>query len=135
MKEIDRLVRQEQAAQSGRFIQGVSVDAYLLKITQSAEILMHYIDGGCAGFVAFYCNDRVSKQAFISLLLVSPEYRGMKVASALLGGLFSLARSRGFGTCQLEVNHDNCAALSLYQKFGFKSVFVEDSRIKMICDL
>lgn len=135
MNEIDWLVKTEQAAQSGRFIQGVLVDEYLNKIKKSAEFLIHYINGGCAGFVAFYCNDPQAKQVFITLLLVAPDFRGRKVASALLGGVFSLARSRGFATCHLEVNSDNYAAIHLYEKFGFRSVMSEDSRSKMVCVL
>ncbi|QQZ37590.1 GNAT family N-acetyltransferase [Pseudomonas sp. SK2] len=135
MDEIDWLVKAEQVAQCGRFIQGVSVDEYLNKIKKSAEFLTHSINGQCAGFVAFYCNDQRGKQAFITLLLVAPDFRGQKVASALLGGVFSLSRSRGFHTCQLEVDIDNCAAIKLYEKFGFRSVLSEGSRNKMVCVL
>ncbi|MGC3895546.1 GNAT family N-acetyltransferase [Pseudomonas urmiensis] len=135
MNEIELLIREEQVAQSGRFVQGVTIDAYLTKIKVCAEFLIHYIEGRCAGFIAFYCNDLHSQQAFITLLLVAPEFRGKKVASALLGGLFSLARARGFTACQLEISNDNYAALSLYEKFGFKSVSSEGSRSKMICVL
>ena len=132
MNDIDFLVRSEQAAQGGRLVQGISIDEYLIKIKEKAEFLFHYIDGRCAGFVAFYCNDRRSEEAFITLLLVSPDFRGMKVASALLEGVFSLARSRGFATCQLEVNNDNYPALNLYEKFGFRSVLSEGSKVRMI---
>ncbi|WP_409289041.1 GNAT family N-acetyltransferase [Pseudomonas sp. KCJK8927] len=135
MDEIDRLVKEEQAAQRGRFVQGVSIDEYLAKIKKRAEFLTHYIDGRCAGFVAFYCNDPKVSQAFITLLLVSPGFRGKKVASALLGGLLSLARARGFATCRLEVDVENFTAIKLYEKFGFKPVLSEGATRKMVCVL
>ena len=132
MNDIDYLVRSEQSAQDGRLVQGISLDEYLVKIKEKAEFLVHYIGGRCAGFVAFYCNDQRAEQAFITLLLVSPEFRGRKVASVLLEGVCSLARLRGFATCQLEVNTDNYPALHLYEKFGFRSVVSEGSKIRMI---
>lgn len=132
MNDVDFLVRSEQAAQGGRLVQGISIDEYLVKIKEKAEFLFHYIDGRCAGFVAFYCNDRRAEQAFITLLLVSPEFRGMKVASNLLEGVLSIARSRGFASCQLEVNDDNYPALHLYEKFGFRSTLSEGTKLKMI---
>ncbi|PKI25878.1 GNAT family N-acetyltransferase [Pseudomonas monteilii] len=135
MNDIDCLVRAEQSAQDGRLVQGISIDEYIIKIKEKAEFLFHYIDGRCAGFVAFYCNDPQVKQVFITLLLVAPDFRGRKVASALLGGVFSLARSRGFETCQLEVNNDNVVAVHLYEKFGFRSVLSEGARSKMLCVL
>lgn len=132
MNDVDFLVRSENAKQGGRLVQGISIDEYLIKIKERAEFLFHYIDGRCAGFVAFYCNDRRADQAFITLLLVSPEFRGMKVASTLLEGVFSIARSRGFTTCLLEVNNDNYPALHLYEKIGFRSASSEGSKVKMI---
>lgn len=135
MNDIDFLIRSEQVAQGGKLVQGISIDEYLVKIKEKAEILIHYIDGRCAGFVAFYCNDQQAKQAFITLLLVAPGFRGKKVASFLLDGLFSLARSRGFATCQLEVNNDNFVAITMYEKFGFRSVLSEGGRSKMVCVL
>ncbi|AGZ34124.1 MAG: GNAT family N-acetyltransferase [Pseudomonas sp.] len=132
MNEIDRLLREEQIARGGAFIQGVTVDEYLNKIKKHAEILVHFIEGQCAGFAAFYCNDPLKEQAFITLVLVAPHFRGRNVAIALLEGVICLARARGFANCQLEVDADNEAALQLYAKLGFKVMLKRAARSRLI---
>ena len=49
---------------------------------------------------------------------VVPEYRGRGVGGALLDGLMRTARSGGFGTLSLGVEHDN-PAVRLYERHGF----------------
>lgn len=132
MNEIEWLVKEEQNARGGHFIRGIAVDEYLNKLKTHAEIFVHYIDGQCAGFVAFYCNDPQKKQAFITLVLVAPSFRGRNVAVALLDGVMSLARARGFASCQLEVDDDNEVALKLYAKLGFKVMLKRECRNRLI---
>ncbi len=116
---IRQLVEEEQARQSGHFIETMPLDDYLAKLERHAEFLLHYRAGQIDGLVAFYCNDQSRKTAFISLVLTAPQARGRKVASGLIDGVLSNTRQRGFLCCELEVAKGNSAALALYQQKGF----------------
>lgn len=119
---IKSLVLEEQARQSNRFVEGVGVNEYLVRLGERAEILSDSVDGRCRGLVAFYCNDRGTKQAFVTLVLVNPLDRGLGLGAALLSCVLSMARSRGFTTCRLEVARENEAAQALYRSLGFRPV-------------
>ena len=117
--EIETLIREEQDRTSGCFIEKEKIEEYIEKLKINAEILSHHVRGSCAGFVAFYCNADDKKLAFITLVLVSPEFRGLKISKCLVSAVLSLARARGFSQCALEVKAGNQSAISLYKELGF----------------
>lgn len=119
---IKSLILDEQARQSNRFIEGVDIDDYLVKLGEQAEILSDTVEGRCRGLVAFYCNDQATKQAFVTLVVVNPSDRGLGIGGALLSCVLSMARHRGFTTCRLEVARDNEGAQALYRSLGFRPV-------------
>ena len=119
---IKSLILEEQARQSNRFVEGVDLDEYLVQLGERAEILSDSVEGRCRGLVAFYCNDLATKQAFVTLVLVNPLDRGLGLGAALLSCVLSMARSRGFTTCRLEVARENEAAQALYRSLGFRPV-------------
>ena len=53
---------------------------------------------------------------------VSPAYRRMGIARKLLTQIEELLRQKGATECRLEVRETNAAALSLYEKLGYKKV-------------
>ena len=120
--EIRSLILDEQRRQGENFINTVSVECYVSKIEKNAEFICHFASGECIGFVAYYCNDPTSKNAFVTLLLVSPEGRGKGVARGLMKAALCILQSRGFERCSLEVKKNNCAALRFYESLGFISV-------------
>lgn len=119
---IKSLIRDEQSRQSGRFIEGVELEAYLGRLDEHAEVEDDVADGRCRGFVAFYCNDTVSKRAFITLVMVAPEDRSTGLGRTLVTRVLGVCRGRGFATCQLKVRDDNAAALAMYQSLGFATI-------------
>lgn len=125
---IRALIREEQARQQHRFIEGVDLDAYLAKLDAHAEILIDEQDGGIRGFVAFYCNDTASKQAYITLILVDPRARGAGVGRILVERVLEVARGRGFTSCRLEVATANVGAMAFYQELGFVPVATRGAR-------
>ena len=120
--QIKLLIMEEQARQEGRFIQNVDMEMYLDKLGAKAEIVSDSIGGRCRGFVAFYCNDMVTKKAFITLVLVDPRDRGLGLGKALTEFALSVAKHRGFIACGLEVNKNNRAAYNMYLSQGFHLV-------------
>ena len=117
------LILEEQVRQDGRFI-NIDLDSYLIKLDANAEIVADFIDGRCRGFAAYYCNDETAKRAFITLVLVDPQDRGLGLGQALTAFVLNISKSRGFNVCRLEVNKSNQVAYKIYQAQGF--YLVED---------
>jgi len=120
--QMQALIVDEQARQSGQFVAGVALDAYLAKLADKAEILSDWADNRYRGFVAFYCNDQATRVAFISLVLVDPRDRGAGLGTALVACVLSIARQRGFASCRLEVARRNQGAFDLYRAQGFSVI-------------
>ena len=116
------LIFEEQARQSGHFIEDVDLPAYLAKLADRAEWLSDFTAGRCRGFVAYYCNDPGSRRAFITLVLVDPRDRGTGLGRALVTCVLQIAKQRGFTACGLEVAKSNQAAYDLYLSLGFQVV-------------
>lgn len=116
------LIRAEQARQQDRFVEGVDFEAYLAKLGERAEILADTEGDRCRGVVAFYANDRATRQAFITMVLVDPLDRGLGLGRALVACVLELVKRRGFASCRLEVAKDNAAAHAIYRELGFKTI-------------
>ncbi|NWA91059.1 MULTISPECIES: N-acetyltransferase [unclassified Pseudomonas] len=129
--ELKDLIHIEQRLQKGEFIRGISAEDYILKIEDQAEILIHHSGGSYNGFVAFYCNNDVSREGYIALLLIAASGRGKGLGGELLSSALMVMKSRGFTACSLEVRAGNSSAIKLYTRYGFKIVADGDTNIKM----
>ncbi|MBR8836265.1 MAG: ribosomal protein S18-alanine N-acetyltransferase [Stigonema ocellatum SAG 48.90 = DSM 106950] len=67
------------------------------------------------------CFWSILEEAHITILAVDPHYHHQGFGQALLYSLLKLACERGLERATLEVRATNLAAISLYQKFGFKT--------------
>ena len=117
--QVKKLIAGEQDRQQGRFIRGITLDDYLNKLGDKAELLVHYEAGICKGLVAYYCNDAATRTAFISLLLIDPAFRRTGMGRMLFATVLQMIRRRSFERCRLAVDTDNFAALRFYQRFDF----------------
>lgn len=66
------------------------------------------------------CFWAILEEAHITILAVHPDYRHQGLGQALLVALLETACDRALERATLEVRASNSAAVSLYQKFGFK---------------
>lgn len=128
---IDYLVKREQISSGGGFITGIPIEDYLDKIKEKAEIISHFREGECVGFVAFYCNDPMKKNAFITLVLVAPEFRGRGISQALINYALDVCKVRKFEICSLEVVGENIPAVKAYEKIGFIKAGQNKGKIMM----
>ena len=119
---IKSLILDEQARQGNRFVEGVEIHGYLAKLAERAEIVSDWGEGRCRGLVAFYCNDRVTRQAYVTLVLVDPRDRGLGIGASLLKCVLSMAKHRGFVSCRLEVTRGNEPAHAMYRSLGFRVI-------------
>ncbi|MBW4617538.1 MAG: ribosomal protein S18-alanine N-acetyltransferase [Desmonostoc vinosum HA7617-LM4] len=67
------------------------------------------------------CFWSILEEAHITILAVHPQYHRQGLGQAVLYSLLQTACDRGLERATLEVRASNLAAISLYQKFGFKT--------------
>ena len=67
------------------------------------------------------CFWSILEEAHITILAVNPQYHRQGMGTALLYSLIKTARDRNLERVTLEVRVSNQAAISLYEKFGFKT--------------
>ena len=113
----------EEARINGNFInQNIELDSYLLKIEKYAMFHSVFTYNSLHGFVAFYANDLNDLEGFITLVHVSPKYRGKGIAKTLINTTFETMKVLGMKSCALEVLCSNPNAIYLYKSLGFKIV-------------
>ncbi len=79
-------------------------------------------DKGCV--IGYICLMSLFEEAQILNVAVSPDQRGRGVARTLLEQACMMAIEKGAEVMALEVRASNCAAITLYEKLGFKCVGV-----------
>lgn len=103
----------------------LDVDNYINKILKNAVRFECWDGVELVGFVAAYCNDRVSKTGFVTLVSVDRLHGRRGIAQTLLGKMERHCIKSGFKKITLEVYKDNLPAIRLYEKCGF--VFEKES--------
>lgn len=110
----------------------IDILSYSAKLFQNAEIKCKRDNhGALKALIAYYANDSSRENAFISLIAVSPIYRGEGLAYLLLKNCISDLKQKKFKEITLDVQFENHKAISLYSKFGFKEVDRNGESIKM----
>lgn len=96
----------------------VDLTEYANKISDRAEILSVVKDNKIVACVVLYCNDIADCRAYIPLVGVLRQYRGLGLAKGLVRTAIRLAKSRGFNI--LGIHTENDSALQLYKSIGFE---------------
>ncbi len=98
--------------------------AYLLTDYNSIGLAAR-INGEIAGFaIARVDIGRSASFGHILTIDIAPTYRRKGIAQRLLHEVETILREKGIKECRLEVREDNIAALTLYQKLGYKKMGV-----------
>ncbi|MDI5934146.1 GNAT family N-acetyltransferase [Halomonas kalidii] len=118
-EDIKSLLVSERGVRVEDYLSVDDVDKYVDKVSRLAEILTHYEGGKLTGCIAYYCNDLIERNVFVSLIIVTPDSRGKGLADMLLDAVILLARKRGMKKVRLEVKRENGRALRFYEKRGF----------------
>lgn len=107
------------------------MDEYLKKITQYAERFEAWDDEELVGFLACYVNNQATKEAFITMVTVLPNFSGKGIASTLTEHAIKFCQKQGYATIKLEVVESNVPAIGLYHKFGFAEYETVNGIIRM----
>ena len=92
------------------------------KISEHAIMAAAIVNNETVGFAAYYRNDAATKTAYISVVVIDPEYRGMGLGTEIIKNVIDDCDKNGYERIRLEVDKNNQKAIRLYQKFGFKKV-------------
>ena len=96
-----------------------SLEAYCEKLSKHANFYVGITDGETFGIGVFYSNNKQSKEGYITLIGLKPEFRGKGYGTVLLEKCEQIARTDGMVSMILEVDNDNTAAVSFYKKNGY----------------
>lgn len=91
------------------------------KIDANATFISAY-DKETMGYAAMYCNNLETREAYITLIAVKPDYQGKHIGTALLCECEKIALQKGMKSISLEVLKTNERAISFYVKLGFQNM-------------
>ncbi|MBR4931549.1 MAG: GNAT family N-acetyltransferase [Alphaproteobacteria bacterium] len=109
----------------------VIIPEYVVKLYQNAKLFEVWHNDNLAGLIACYANDTENKNAFITSVIIHPDFQKNKLATTLLKNCLSYLSEHHFNRVQLEVYQDNMPALKLYKKAGFIEISQNGQMIKM----
>jgi ribosomal protein S18 acetylase RimI-like enzyme len=124
IEDVRKLIKTHNDVSDGVLIK-MDVDDYVNKIVKFAIIINYYTDSKLTGFIAYYANDGLKKNAYLTLILIDNSFRGLGLGKLLLESSISDLSRRGFLTYKLEVLKSNSKAIKMYEKCGFT---VEEDR-------
>lgn len=108
----------------------VSIEAYGKKISENAVVFEAWDGNVLVGMVAMYVNENI--EGYITNVSVYSEYGGKGIASQIFNNLLAYSEENNISSIKLEVNVSNAFAISLYKKFGFKSIDEKNNQIIML---
>jgi ribosomal-protein-alanine N-acetyltransferase len=100
----------------------VNIAQWLKKVLKHGMILVSGERHDLKGVVAFYCNKKGDRQAFITYLGVANGARRRGLGRRLIEEALRVCRHEGMRLVLVTAGADNSAAISLYRKIGFKDV-------------
>ena len=98
-----------------------SWETYEKELSSSNCKLLGIFSNSCSEYLlAMGCFWVILEEAHITILAVNPQYQRQGLGQTLLYFLLKIAVDYSLERATLEVRISNLAAISLYQKFGFK---------------
>ena len=76
-------------------------------------------EDGVIGYAVLWC---ILDQGELANIAIRPELRGRGLGARLLAEVVEICRRKGVKSLYLEVRDSNRAAVSLYERFGFRDV-------------
>ncbi len=109
--------------------EGLCILDYAEKIYRNAEIFEAYCNNELVGILCMYANNKLAGYAYITLIMVIPNFRNRKIASVLMNNAVNYAKENGFFRIGLNVSPYNKTAIKLYENngFKFKKIYMEKS--------
>lgn len=97
----------------------VDLEQYASKVLQSGRVLCIEKNGMIVCAALFYCNDRETNSAYLTLLGTLPEYEGRGYGGLVLSAAEKTAKREGMTAFRLHTEHCNTRAVRFYQNHGY----------------
>lgn len=107
------------------------LNAYVDKIMEKACIISVMEENVLLGFLAYYANDHENKNAFLSMVVISPSVRKMGYGRRLVDFFIADLILKGFKRCLTEVSVSNIKAINICKKVGFSQIGTKDKYLIM----
>lgn len=103
------------------FSERVNINSYAVKLLSVAEVMV-LIDSNCdiGGLIAFYANDSVNYESYISYLSIGKEFRQCGFSKKLLDTTIRVCKENKMKSIEVQTWTDNEKGIKLYQSFGFE---------------
>lgn len=95
---------------------------YSKKIASKAILFTRFHEKTLIALCAIYATDKEHLQAYLTLLAVAPEFRGIGLAKKIIAEMEVYVLNNGFKSIRLEVYKTNLGALSMYKSLGYEIV-------------
>lgn len=95
---------------------GDELRAYFNKLTTYGELFVVLEGNKPNALLGFYANNLETKKAFLSCIVVAPDFRGQGLAQQLFAKMCSIAKAKGMLHLQLDVVKGNSRAIAFYEK-------------------
>lgn len=100
----------------------LDLDEYSKKIASKAILFTRFDNNTLIALCAIYASDKEHLQAYLTLLAVAPEFRGIGLAKKMIAEMEIYLLNEGFKSIRLEVYKTNLGALSMYKSLGYEIV-------------
>ena len=127
MAECEDSLYDEEVVSSGIY------DSLIEKYAKFAYVVAAQFNNELIGYAAFYCNDIVTKQAYLSMIVVKKEYQHIGAGNALMREIKRICCDNGFLTIKLEVDVNNYKAKNLYHKCGYAYESIASEHTEYFC--
>ena len=115
LKEIDNSFAPKLSEQT-------ELSNYTKKLIENGFIITTKKNSKIIGLIAGYINNKLTREAYISLVYVDKEYRRQNIATNLMQKFIEKVNEEGYIKISLECNKNNLNALSFYKNFDFKII-------------
>lgn len=102
-----------------------------IKFGKFAYVVIMKNELECVGYAAMYCNDIISKNAFLSMIVIKRIYHGNKYGTCLLEQIEKKAITEGMVSITLKVAKKNVNAIEFYSRRGYSKIEEEKNNYTM----
>lgn len=95
------------------------LNQYVDKLLKNAVIITIIEENELKGIIAYYVNNVIEKEAFLSMLLINRGYQNKGCGSMLIETMIKNIKRHSFQTIKLEVLKSNTRAIEFYKNYGF----------------
>lgn len=117
-QELIQILNDHNSKGDGIYIP-TDIEKYVEKLLNNATIVPYIENNSIQAFIAYYKNDHLLENSFLTMLLVSKKVQGKGLGRMLLELSIKDVENNGFKKYKLEVLKDNAKAKALYEKYGF----------------